>query len=196
MHPALYSLGLAEAMADELEDYLLSGELFWPLQRRASPGEPPYPQLSLGGLFLTLDELDAGESDLDAAAAARLQSLRKRLEGLRAKWGAAMRMKAAQELHARVNLWGAYLGDLEEGPHSVELYPQEVRQRVMAARLEDTSADLPEAAPTRGALGELDSRLRRRFEPGPLVWDRRLARLYPASRFWYLYGAPRSGTHD
>jgi hypothetical protein len=68
MHPALYSLGLAEAMADELEDYLLSGELFWPLQRRASPGEPPYPQLSLGGLFLTLDELDAGDRSLTRLA--------------------------------------------------------------------------------------------------------------------------------
>jgi hypothetical protein len=66
----------------------------------------------------------------------------------------------------------------------------------MAARLEDTSADLPEAAPTRRALGELDSRLRRRFDHGPFAWDRRLARLYPASRFWYLYGTPRSGTHD
>jgi hypothetical protein len=194
MHPARYDLGLAAAMADELEDFLISGEIFWPLERRAPAGDPPYPQLSLGGLLLTLDELDAWEGDLAPGEAAQLQALRRRVEGLRAKRGAAIARKAGQELRSRVNLWRAYLGDLEEGPRPVELYPHEVRQRVMAARLVETAADLPEAASSRRVLGELDAKLRRRFEAGPFVWDRRLAKRYPPGDYWFLYGTPRSGS--
>jgi hypothetical protein len=194
MHPARYDLGLAAAMADELEDFLISGEIFWPLERRAPAGDPPYPQLSLGGLLLTLDELDAWEGELAPGEAAQLQALRRRVEGLRAKRGAAIARKAGQELRSRVNLWRAYLGDLEEGPRPVELYPHEVRQRVMAARLVETAADLPEAASSRRVLGELDAKLRRRFEAGPFVWDRRLARRYPPGDYWFLYGTPRSGS--
>jgi len=193
MHPAEHSLGLAEAMTEELEDYLLSAELFWPLQRRAGSGEPPYPKLSLGSLFLTLDELEASESDLAPALAARLRSLRSRVEALRSKWAAAIQRKAAQELKSRVNLWRAYLTDLEESPRAAELFPQEARQRVMAARLEAASGDLPEGASSRRALQEVDSRLRQRFNPGAFIWDRRLARVYPASEFWFLYGTPGGG---
>ncbi len=193
MHPAGYDLDLVEAMVEELEDFLLSGEVFWPLQRRAGAGEPPFPQLSLGGLLVTLDELEAIEPDLSPELAARLQQVRGHVDALRAKWASAIQRKAARELHNRTNLWRAYLSDLDDGPRAAELYPQEVRQRVMAARLEAAAGDSAEAASSRRALGEADSRLRRRFNPGPFVWDRRLARVYPASKFWFLYGTPRSG---
>jgi hypothetical protein len=192
MHPARYDLQLAAAMADELEDFLISNEIFWPLERRAAAGDPPFPQLSLGGLLLALDELDAWEGELAPAEAGELQSLRQRVEELRAKRGAAIQRKAGQELRSRANLWRAYLGDLEEGPRAIELYSHEVRQRVMAARLVEEAADLAEAAPPRRLLGELDAKLRRRFEAGPFVWDRRLAKRYPPGDYWFLYGTPRS----
>jgi hypothetical protein len=195
MHPARYDLQLAAAMADELEDFLISNEIFWPLERRAAAGDPPFPQLSLGGLLLTLDELDAWEGELAPPEAAELQRLRGRVDVLRAKRGAAIQRKAGQELRTRANLWRAYLGDLEEGGgRSVELYPQEVRQRVMAGRLLETAAGLAEASPPRRLLGELDAMLRRRFEAGPFVWDRRLAKRYPPGDYWFLYGTPRSGS--
>jgi hypothetical protein len=195
MHPARYDLELAAAMADELEDFLISNEIFWPLERRAAAGDPPFPQLSLGGLLLTLDELDAWEGDLAPAEAGELGSLRVRVEEVRAKRGAAIQRKAGRELRSRANLWRAYVGDLEEeGARPVELYPHEVRQRVMAGRLVETAADLAEAAPPRRLLGELDSKLRRRFEAGPFVWDRRLAKRYPPGDYWFLYGTPRSGS--
>jgi hypothetical protein len=183
-------------MAEELEDYLISRELFLPLQQQAPSEEPPYPQLSLGGLLLTLDELDSLEAELDPALAARLQRLRSRVEALRAKWAAAVQRKAAQELHCRVNLWRAYLSDLEEDPRAPELYPQEAKQRVMAARLEQASGEGAESTAARRALYQLDSRLRRRFDPGPFVWDGRLARIYPASEFWFLYGTPRGAERE
>lgn len=195
MHPPGYSLTLAEAMAEELEDYLLSREVFWPLERRAAPGEPPYPMLSLGGMLLTLDELKALEGELAPELAARLESLRGAMEEQRKEWRSSLARKAAKELHSRVNLWRAYLGDLEEGAKAVELYPQEVRQRVMAGRLEEEAAPA-EAAEVLRALDELDSRLRRRFNPGPFLWDRRLAAVYPASGFWFLYGAPRASFRE
>jgi hypothetical protein len=195
MHPPAYDLALAEAMADELEDYLLSRELFWPLERHAPPGEPPYPMLSLGGLLLTLDELAALEGDLEAAASDRLRRLREKIDDLRTRWRASIEGKAAQELHSRLNLWRAYLADLEEGAKAIEAYPQEVRQRVMARRLEEEAAPAKSAESLR-AMRELDARLRRRFNAGPFVWDRRLSRVYPASDFWFLYGTPRAAAGE
>lgn len=186
---------MAEAMAEELEDYLLSREVFWPLERRAAPGEPPYPMLSLGGMLLTLDELAALEGELGPEDAARLAELGRSLEDQRKEWRSSLERKAAKELHNRVNLWRAYLGDLEEGAKAIEVYPQEVRQRVMAGRLEEEAAPA-EAAESLRALGDLDSRLRRRFSPGPFVWDRRLARIYPAAGFWFLYGTPRASFRE
>ena len=54
--PTDHNLDLVSAMLEEMEDYLLSAEIFWPLERRAARGEQPFPRLTLGALQQAVGE--------------------------------------------------------------------------------------------------------------------------------------------
>lgn len=184
------ALALAAAMADELEDYLLSDELFWTLSRRPDLG-PAAPRLTLGGLMLTLDVLEAHSDSLPPAGRTSAERLRQRIETQATRWAAAWARKAARELATRARMWEAYVLDLPEQPDLAAEYTQQARPRAMAERLAPVAAegDLREQALER--LRTADALLRPGFDPGAFVWEPALARLYPPGPFWFLYGRPR-----
>jgi hypothetical protein len=191
MHPHEYNLKLASFMLEEMEDYLLSSEVFWPLSKRPLTG-PPLPRLTLGGLLLTLDELNAQEKDMSPSQVADHYKLGLQMEKVRTKWAVGLERKAAQELRNRLNLWRAYLTDIEERIDTPENYVHEVRYRVMFEYLADLAARQPEIKSQMVEMRSLDLRLRTIFAPGAFVWDPRLEDIYPRDTFWYLYGLPRS----
>ncbi len=191
MHPPDYNLSLANAMLDELEPYLLSTELFWPLEHRVARGMPRFPRLTLGGILLTIDELTAQEGEMTSSQAAAWLQIRSLFAHNQVKWEVGIEQKAVRELHSRLNLWRAYLTDLEEKKEGPENYVHEVRQRVMFQRLLDPASKHPEVELLSASAQSLDSKLRAYFITGPFIWDERLERLYPPPAFWYLYGAPR-----
>jgi hypothetical protein len=141
-------------------------------------------------LLLALDELSAQESTLSAAQAAAHMRLKRAWDEERSRREAAIERKAAQELSSRVNLWEAYLGELREQPGSPEDYPQQVGQRVMAARLVEVAAGRPEIVPLQERLQRADAALSASFHPGEFIWNARLQALYPKPEFWFLYGRP------
>jgi hypothetical protein len=190
MHPHEYNLNLASFMLEEIEDYILSSEVFWPLSKR-SPAGSVLPRLTLGGLMLTLNELKAQEKDLSPSQRTDHDKLLLQMERVRVKWAVGLERKAAQELRSRLNLWRAYLYEIEERVDTAENYPYEVRHRVMFESLADLSIRQPETKPHVDEMRSLDLRLRSKFLPGPFVWDARLEDIYPRSTFWYLYGLPR-----
>ncbi|MEW6567136.1 MAG: hypothetical protein AB1449_03020 [Chloroflexota bacterium] len=190
MHPPDTALDLAQAMVEDLEDFLLSDEILWPITQPRR-GRAVLPRLTVGGLLLAMDELAAHASGFSPAQAARAERVRMQLEALRARWTAAFARKAAREIRMRAGLWRAYLEDLEETGRGTDDYPQEVHHRVMIDRLLETAAHEPEAEALRPGTDLLDARLRSLFRPGEFVWDARLRPIYPERRFWYLYGAPR-----
>ena len=190
MHPYEYNLTLVGFMLEEMEDYLLSSEVFWPLSKQMPVG-PPSPRLTLGGLILTLDELNAQEKDLSPSQASDLYKLRLQMEKVRTKWTVGLERKAAQELRSRLNLWRAYLVDIEERIETPENYIFQVRYRVMFERLANLAVQQPEIKPQVEEMRSLDLRLRRIFVPGAFVWDPRLEDIYPRDTFWYLYGLPQ-----
>ena len=191
MHPHEYNLNLVSYMLEEIEDYILSSEVFWPLSKR-SPTGSPLPRLTLGGLTLTLNELKAQENDLSPSQRADHDKLLLQMERVRVKWAVGLERKAAQELRSRLYLWRAYLNDIEERVDTAENYPYEVRYRVMFEHLADLSIRQPETRPWVDEMRSLDTRLRSFFVSGDFVWDARLEEIYPQSTFWYLYGFPRS----
>ena len=69
MPEAEASLAFAEAMVEDLEPYLKSPELHWPVTARLPASVHPAPRLSLGTLQLTLDELEALQARLRKAGA-------------------------------------------------------------------------------------------------------------------------------
>jgi len=190
MHPHEYNLKLASFMLEEMEDYLLSSEVFWPISKQI-PAGPPLPRLTLGGLILILDELNAQEKDLSPSLASDLHKLRLQMEKVRTKWTVAMERKAAQELRTRLNLWRAFLVDVEERVETPENYSHEVRYRVMFERLASLAIQQPEIKPRVEEMQSLDFRLKKIFVPGDFVWDPRFEGIYPRDPFWYLYGLPR-----
>lgn len=185
------ALDRAEAMVEELEDYLLSEELFWPITpARRLHGIAS--RLSLGGLLLAMDEISAVARDLAPAEATRALRLQSRWESHERRWRSALRRKALREAKMRLGLWRAYLHDLWESARGVEdySYAQEVRQRVMAEKLLDLTPDEDQGRWLRSELQQADALLRRRFRAGPFIWDERLQHVYPATRYWFLYGLP------
>jgi hypothetical protein len=186
-----YDLGLAEVMLGEFDAYLNSRTLFWPLGHRHPSGGNPYPMLSSGGLLLVLDELRAQEAEMDADQRHRWRGLLERFESTRRARQVAMETKSAAEANSRLNLWRAYIHDIETSEAGEWGYRNEVRQRVMLARLLDLQGDDGDVPRIQAALADLDRRLRARFSKGEFVWDERLQAVYSPERFWYLYGRPR-----
>jgi hypothetical protein len=178
MPPADPRLRWVAAALDELAAFLLSDAVTWPLEGRADLRQ----DLSLGGLLLVQDELQAEAASLPPEDRHLKETLDRRWEALNQDQPAALARKAAREQTMRLRLWSAYLGDLEEGSAAGE-YSQQVRHRVMLERLGDLSS-----SPT--APEPIDRRLRSRFRPGAFIWKAALERFYPRDRYWFLYGQP------
>jgi hypothetical protein len=185
------SLALAEAMGEDLEPYLQSPELYWPVSARLPAPVHPAPRLSLGTLQLTLDELEALRPSLDPAQEARRLRLDSRLEAARGRHGSALQRKAQADQASRLRLWRAYLDDLSDGGGSRQDYAGEVRNRLIAARLAVWAASPSQASAMGEGSAAYDHRLRTLFQPGEFVLDDRLKSIYPSEEFWYLYGRVR-----
>jgi hypothetical protein len=189
--PIDHNLNLTTAMMAELEPYLLSREVFWPLESRPPRGGLTFPRLTLGGLLLTLDQLEAVRGEMSTAQTANLRKLNMQVDQLRFKHAVALESKAAREAGSRFNLWRAFVGDLEEMPTRAGNYAYEVRHRVMLTRLETFGAEHVEFQKAVSAARAVDRRLRRLFKQEAFVWDERLQQIYPTPKYWYLYGQPR-----
>lgn len=172
-------LRLAEA---DLQEYLLSGELFWPLASIPhSIGVPGLNQLSLGGLALAIKRIGAGgEPSADTAALLGL------VEQVKARWRSNWSRKAAREFQSRVGLWQRNLGELIQDPAAnAKSYPAQVRLRVILELLKDESSELTEVE--WGLLSGLDARLKAVSRPSGFIWEPELERGFSPERFWFLY---------
>jgi len=157
--------------AQQLQEYLLSNEMYWPLSGSL-------PRLTPGSLLLTLARLHADP-------AVDIQRLDAQVGIIRIKWRAALEKKAARELANRLRLWSQFLTDYVDAPdRNLESYRTEVRGRVILQLL---LAELPDA-PERKTLADLDGILKSRLIPGEFLWEPELKLIFPSSDFWFLYG--------
>lgn len=180
-----YDLRYLQAGIDQLESYLLAKDLYWPVGISASGAETPYPQLTIGGLLLSLKRLQANAQTPEQQAA--LATVERKLDEIRSRWRVAWEKKAAQDFHARLNLWRDFLEDYRDRPSAhYDRFPYEVGRRVQLALLKDSAGEVP-AAETQ-MLSGLDGLLRSVLAPGQFVWDQALASSFPQQPFWYLYG--------
>jgi hypothetical protein len=167
-----------EAGIPELEDYLLSDELFWPITARGYD----LPRLTIGGVLLAVARLQARGTETESLVA--------QLEAVRSKWRVAWETKAGRGIKARMRLWGNYLADYRQNPEGhADVYPHEVRYRVMLHLL---LAELPASPPEQKELTQLDSLLRVNLVSGDFIWEADLQPGFPREVYWYLYGKLRS----
>lgn len=186
------NLKVASAMMAEIPDFLKSNEVFWPLDASAASRAQQFPKLSIGGLLLALDQLAAQANAMTPEQAARYRELQNRYAEIADEWPANIARKAAAEMNQRVNLWRAYLQELNDNPRLAEAYPQEVRNRFLLERLLEPAQGAPELRDLRDRIAGLDRLFRSTFQPGDFVWDPRMLGSYPNERYWFLFGHPRA----
>jgi hypothetical protein len=138
-----YEIGYLQAGVSALENYLLSHELYRPLDANALPGERPYPQLTLGGILLSRARAWAYPKSFSQQA--ELQNLDEQIEAVKVHWRVAWGKKASQSFQARLKLWRDYLDETIDKPEAnADRYAYEVERRVMLHLLSPDTENLPQ----------------------------------------------------
>lgn len=187
-------LALVQAMAHELEDYLMGDALYRQLVVHTTVGDR-LPKMSLGAFLETLETLEWAQKAgrLTAEQRQPLTEARKSLEGVRRRFPTAYRGKLSRELKSNLDSWNWFLQECRENPRRChEEYPFEVRIRNRIATLVDAlGKEIPADLASR--LERLDDALRRLIVPGRFVLAEELQTRYPRDRYWWLYGQPARG---
>jgi hypothetical protein len=183
-----HDLGYLNATVDSLDRYLLSDDIYWNIRVPSPPGEPAYPQFTLGGVLLARARLAARRLSIEQAGL--FSQLESRLEATRARWRVAWTKKANREFGARLRLWGDFLGEYRQNPESnFDRYPYEVNRRVMLHFLQAEADQITK--PEQEMLAGLDQLLSAVLITGKFIWDPELQNGFPISTFPYLYGSLR-----
>lgn len=184
-----YDLGFIQGGLSQLEDYLLSKELYWPPGANPPAGERPYPQLTIGNILLARSRLKG--RTLSDGHSTELVKLDEQIDAVREKWQSAWRKKSEREFRQRVKLWRDFLEDYRADPSgNYKRYGYEVSRRVILHLLsQETIIHPPKEAEI---LHGLDARLRAILIPGEFVWDEELKSSFPSESYWYLYGKLKS----
>ncbi|MBN2548330.1 MAG: hypothetical protein JXB15_04165 [Anaerolineales bacterium] len=193
MTTAEYEIRYLRAGIEIGEKYLLAKDIYWPAGIRAPWGEPPYPQLTLGGLLLAQKRAAALEKT--QLQQAELDDLSVQLDALRSRWRTAWGKKASAEFRARLVLWRDFLEEYRQQPAAnSDRYAYEVGRRVMLDLLQEDALDLH---PTQVELLDgLDLWLKAILVKGDFVWDAALQDSFPAAKYWYLYGRLREDENE
>ncbi len=161
---------LKEAVG-QLQEYLLSNELYWPLNATL-------PRLTPGALLLSL-------ARCQMTAPLGAQNFITQIEAIRNRWRSAWEKKSAREFSNRLRLWSEYLSDCIKAPdQNFESYRTEVRGRTILQLL---LIEMPEP-PELKALTDLDAVLKTSLIPGEFLWELEIQPFFPKSDFWFLYG--------
>ena len=172
----------------EAERYLLSNELFWPLNIAPAAGAPAYPNLTLGGLLLY--RAYARTSAAGGSQDALFRAIEIEIETIRSRWRVAWEQKAAWEFESRLRQWGNVLKEIRIDPEdNIPYYRYEVRLRVLLHLLQAEIKAVDSAHQEH--LDSLDVLLRALFAPGDFIWAPELAASFPVTDFWYLWGLPK-----
>jgi hypothetical protein len=178
-----------QSTVHELEEYLLSDILFWPITGK---GGKPLPvgetQLTIGNLLLSMKRLSAA-GELSSRALSEATGLTGLVQRVRCQWKSNWDIKANAEINSRLTQWSHYLGEVASEPgwqHGN--YSYNIRQRVI---LELLIGDVEMPLPTEQAyLASLDQRLRSITVPSKFVWNEKLKSGFPDQIFWFLYRKP------
>lgn len=175
-----------EAMAAEMDEYLRSDVLFWPMRK----GD--LPRLTLGGYLMREHRLLQLRDLLNMQEQERLHKAINQYHQALEEKVVRLENKAHEELEARLRQWQEYLREAKRGA-SIDYYESSVDTRGMiealVTQLRVPPYELEDEVPQKVAL--LDRELRRIWDPGDFIWPQEWQAAYPRDRYWWLYGHPR-----
>lgn len=184
-----YELTYLEAGTEELKNYLLSKELFWPTSLKVVRNMPPYPELTLGNLLLsqTLACTLMTNTTTTSEQTIRQQKYDAHIDETRNRWRVAWENKANREYISRLRQWSETLKEFRDDyKKNAMYYPAQVRLRVL---LELLRCELNTSQFQDSGLEGLDNLLRRLFKDGDFVWQGDVASGFPKDVYWYLWGS-------
>jgi hypothetical protein len=183
-----HDLAILQEMASQMEDYLKSETLFWPI------GHSDMPKLTLGGYWLRQHRLIALHHLLDGDQQAQLSAAMKMFETAVSPWVVRTEQRAHTELAARIRQWDEYLRDLREKRGEMAgAYAAQVEIRAIVAALVENLQRTPYQLDEKLLQSILtqDKGLRARFASGDFIWPEEWQSAYPEPEFWWLYGRPK-----
>jgi len=173
------------ASVSQLEDYLLSDVLYYPVTAdggRQLRGDTT--RLTLGNLLLSVRRLEADALPEDIRNKA--DEAIGQVNHIRNRWQSNWKRKAGLEIQNRLRLWKNYLDDWRENsPSAAGEYRYNVRLRVILELLFSESDEL--FVQEHELLRSLDSRLKAKGTAGQFIWDSRYQNVFPTDRYWFLY---------
>ena len=173
---------LLEYGAGEIKDYLLSDQLFWPL----NSGE----RLTVGTLLLAL--LRSQCLAQTPAEIQKIDDINRQISILRGKWRTNWSNKAALEFHSRLRQWELALREmLSREQRNTVVYTHEVTLRVILSLLQSEILQTDLAAYDRLLI--LDKQLHAASHKSEFIWDPILKDQFPKEHYWFLYCSPTPG---
>ena len=177
---------ILEAMASEMDEYLRSQTLFWPMMKGNLP------RLTVGGYLMRQHRLTDLRYLLDPTEQDRLDVAISQFNNALVEKVVRFEERAHQELHARLRQWGEYLKELSRD-NMGDYYRSHVQTRAMIAAMLDKLRLPPYELDTRilDQLTVYDNVLRNHWQAGDFVWPDDWRPAYPQKDFWWLYGRPK-----
>ncbi len=176
---------LVSSAGSELEEFLLSPQIFWPIHeggRQTLPGDMS--RLSVGNLLLSLARLNAAQPFVSQIPDSSI--VFDQIQNMRQRWLSNWRKKAQQEIPIRLNRWQAYVSELASSPSSLRGdYPYNIRYRVILQLLFQEVPDQDIRV-----LINSDQRLRGISQPAGFIWDAAIQPGFSKETYWYLYRQP------
>jgi hypothetical protein len=189
-------LMVAQAMALELPDYLLGDRLFRQVVVK-TPAGTQQPKMTLGGLLSRYQLLQHYASDLDAGQQQLLSAVGTAIDEHRRVYRTQWVSFLQKELKSYLDSWRWYIDECVRRGGCAGTYAGEVWIRTRLALLIDEAAILALATLTeQGHLRRLDSQLRSVWQEGSFLLEDAQRDLYPADRYWWLYGLPVGTDRD
>lgn len=187
---------VAQAMAQELPDYLLGDRLFRQIVVR-TPSGTQQPKMTLGSLLSRFQLLGHFASSLEAGQQQQLSAVAAAIEDNRRIYRAQWVGFIQKELRSYLDSWRWYVDECVRRGGCASTYPGEVWIRTRLALLLEEAASLGMTILTeQGHLRRLDSQLRSMWREGSFLLEDAVRALYPMDRYWWLYGLPRGTDND
>ncbi len=188
------TLVVAQAMAEELADYLMADSLYRQMMIKTPEGTKQ-PKMTIGALLENLETLQWQRDSLTVQQRAVLDAIAQRVDIDRNAFNDPWRALLRRELKALMDSWKWYLDDAARDESARENYPNEARIRTRIDLVNRALADDSQTAVERTDLGGLDARLKGMMRPGGYVGPAGEQAHYPKNQAWWLYGKP-AGEND
>jgi len=180
---------IVEAMASELEDYIVGNDLYRTITVRTPEGDQIL-QMTGADLLTRLHRLQGERTTLSSTDQTRLDTVQASADATINSLRGRFLERLQREIKARLDSLKWFLDDCMADRQRCRVeFPFEMRNR---QRIEEAlkllNYQLPEALQT--TLQQIDKRLRQVAQPAAFTWDERWKGIFPAQPYWYLYLRP------